>query len=361
MPMGLASNAPHLFQERTQYYTNPQEIRTNEPTSITSPKKRKLSDLADSDVNNNENDNQHKKRAIARSDGSIDKQSSSSSPAVKDEKDPGDSVAMILCSLAPVPASSSETKSPSKSFSVLSMLNDAPSGEQRTAPVQSPAIEQRQQVSPRSEQGKSLSPVSSMMEDDSDEDDSSDSGTKDSQASGRKKKRHRTTPEQLRTLEETYEREKMPNQELRERLAKKLGMTPRRVQIWFQNKRAKEKRSKPSPRSSIQMHHHQPPSSNPVHVNSSTEFTQHQQPTTPLMNAYFSPDMTGRYLPTPSPFTQGPINPPLIPSLFSARPIQNTNNQTQLPALNHDLMFGSGNSAADFPIRLPPILRASNE
>ncbi len=246
---------------------------------------------------------------------------------------------MILCSLAPTPSPSSETKSPSKSFSVLSMLNDAPSLEQRTVPVQSPPVEQKQQFSPRSDHGKSLSPVSSMMEDDSDEDDSSDSGTKDSQASGRKKKRHRTTPEQLRTLEETYEREKMPNQELRERLAKKLGMTPRRVQIWFQNKRAKEKRSKPSPRSSLQLHHHQPPSANPVHVNSS-EFT--QQPNAPLVNAYFSPDMTGRYLPTPSPFTQGPINPPLIPSLFSApRPIQNTNNQTQLPALSHDFMVSS--------------------
>eukprot|EP00029_Vermamoeba_vermiformis_P011487 TRINITY_DN6327_c0_g1_i2.p1 TRINITY_DN6327_c0_g1~~TRINITY_DN6327_c0_g1_i2.p1 ORF type:complete len:325 (+),score=46.67 TRINITY_DN6327_c0_g1_i2:244-1218(+) len=324
---------------------------------MTSPKKRKVSDLSDADVN--ESDNQHKKRAIARPDGLIEKQSSSPSPAVKDEKDPAEHLAMILCSLAPIPASSSEVKSPSKSFSVLSMLNDTPSVEQPTAPIQSPPVEQKQQFSPRSDQGKTLSPVSSMMEEDSDEDDSSDSGTKDSQASGRKKKRHRTTPEQLRTLEETYEREKMPNQELRERLAKRLGMTPRRVQIWFQNKRAKEKRSKPSPRSSLQMHHHQPPSANPIHVNAS-EFA--QPPNAPLINAYFATaDMTGRYLPTPSPFTQGPLNPPLIPSLFSTRPIQNQNNQTQLPGLNHDLMFGSGNSAADFAIRLPPILRASNE
>lgn len=166
------------------------------------------------------------------------------------------------------------------------------------------------------------------------------SGTKDSQASGRKKKRHRTTPEQLRTLEETYEREKMPNQELRERLAKKLGMTPRRVQIWFQNKRAKEKRSKPSPRSSLQMHHHQPPSTNPAHVNSS-EFM--QQPSAHLINAYFAPDL-GRYMHTPSPFVQGPLNPTLLPSLFSAsRPIQNanTNSQTQLPGPNHDLMVSA--------------------
>lgn len=60
------------------------------------------------------------------------------------------------------------------------------------------------------------------------------------------KRRHRTSPEQLQKLEMTYAKEKMPNQELRESLARELGMTPRRVQIWFQNKRAKEKRTKHS-------------------------------------------------------------------------------------------------------------------
>jgi len=60
------------------------------------------------------------------------------------------------------------------------------------------------------------------------------------------KKRIRTTPEQLRTLEKTYEREKIPSQGLREELALKLGMTARRVQVWFQNKRAKERRLKKS-------------------------------------------------------------------------------------------------------------------
>jgi len=63
-------------------------------------------------------------------------------------------------------------------------------------------------------------------------------------SSSRIKKRQRTSPEQLRILEDIYTREKMPNQSLRESLAKQLGMTSRRVQIWFQNKRAKEKRLK---------------------------------------------------------------------------------------------------------------------
>jgi len=56
------------------------------------------------------------------------------------------------------------------------------------------------------------------------------------------KKRQRTTPEQLEVLEKVYEKEKLPGSDLRKDLALKLKMTPRRVQVWFQNKRAKEKR-----------------------------------------------------------------------------------------------------------------------
>jgi len=57
------------------------------------------------------------------------------------------------------------------------------------------------------------------------------------------RKRQRTTPEQLEVLEKVYETEKLPNSDLRKELAAKLKMTPRRVQVWFQNKRAKEKRN----------------------------------------------------------------------------------------------------------------------
>jgi len=56
------------------------------------------------------------------------------------------------------------------------------------------------------------------------------------------KKRQRTNPEQLEILENVYKVEKLPGSELRKELAGKLKMTPRRVQVWFQNKRAKEKR-----------------------------------------------------------------------------------------------------------------------
>jgi hypothetical protein len=56
------------------------------------------------------------------------------------------------------------------------------------------------------------------------------------------KKRQRTSPEQLEILETVYQTEKLPGSDLRKELAVKLKMTPRRVQVWFQNKRAKEKR-----------------------------------------------------------------------------------------------------------------------
>jgi len=65
------------------------------------------------------------------------------------------------------------------------------------------------------------------------------------------KRRHRTSAEQLRVLEMTYAGNKVPNQELRKDLASQLGMTTRRVQIWFQNKRAKEKRLKNSLQSKV--------------------------------------------------------------------------------------------------------------
>jgi len=58
-----------------------------------------------------------------------------------------------------------------------------------------------------------------------------------------KKKRQRTSPDQLAILEQIFQTDKMPNQQTRVQLAGQLGMSSRRVQIWFQNKRAKVKRS----------------------------------------------------------------------------------------------------------------------
>ncbi|KAF7727030.1 Mix paired-like homeobox [Apophysomyces ossiformis] len=57
-----------------------------------------------------------------------------------------------------------------------------------------------------------------------------------------KAKRKRTSPDQFRALSELFEQTDTPNYELREKLAKKLNMTNREIQVWFQNRRAKRSR-----------------------------------------------------------------------------------------------------------------------
>ena len=54
--------------------------------------------------------------------------------------------------------------------------------------------------------------------------------------------RKRVTPEQLAVLEREFECGMIPDLETRERLARQLGFTERRVQVWFQNRRAKMKK-----------------------------------------------------------------------------------------------------------------------
>lgn len=56
------------------------------------------------------------------------------------------------------------------------------------------------------------------------------------------KTRNRTTPDQLMALESVCKTTMRPNKEMRIKLANKLNMNQRQVQIWFQNKRAKTKK-----------------------------------------------------------------------------------------------------------------------
>ena len=55
------------------------------------------------------------------------------------------------------------------------------------------------------------------------------------------------TPFQSKVLHRVLEQTEFPNTELRILLAKRLGMKPRTVQIWFQNQRQKKKTQQTSP------------------------------------------------------------------------------------------------------------------
>ncbi|KAL6041474.1 SH3 and multiple ankyrin repeat domains protein 1-like isoform X2 [Balamuthia mandrillaris] len=66
--------------------------------------------------------------------------------------------------------------------------------------------------------------------------------SKSKKGDGGKRKRQRTTPEQLEVLEKEFSISPTPAREVRHRLSLELMMTPRQVQVWFQNKRAKEKK-----------------------------------------------------------------------------------------------------------------------
>lgn len=62
---------------------------------------------------------------------------------------------------------------------------------------------------------------------------------------GPRPKRKRATPSQLLILTQIYEQtDGFPSTELRKQLALQLGLTPRTVQIWFQNKRQSLKKQK---------------------------------------------------------------------------------------------------------------------
>mmetsp|Transcript_40202 Transcript_40202/g.106432 ORF Transcript_40202/g.106432 Transcript_40202/m.106432 type:complete len:291 (+) Transcript_40202:18-890(+) len=61
----------------------------------------------------------------------------------------------------------------------------------------------------------------------------------------RRPKRCKISREQLQVLIKSFEEEPLPNFDQRQALAKMLGMTPRSVQIWFQNRRQRLKPLQP--------------------------------------------------------------------------------------------------------------------
>ncbi|CAJ0840500.1 21128_t:CDS:2 [Entrophospora sp. SA101] len=68
-------------------------------------------------------------------------------------------------------------------------------------------------------------------------------------------KRKRITQDQLIDLMSVFEKTDTPSYDVREKLAKKLKMTNREVQVWFQNRRAKANRAKANEHNASQQHH----------------------------------------------------------------------------------------------------------
>lgn len=64
----------------------------------------------------------------------------------------------------------------------------------------------------------------------------------------KKVKRPRLSPSQSKLLSIIYNQNPKPGIEIRNKIANEFGIPARTVQIWFQNRRAKEKRHKTIPR-----------------------------------------------------------------------------------------------------------------
>ncbi|GAA5931679.1 homeobox domain-containing protein [Sporobolomyces koalae] len=60
------------------------------------------------------------------------------------------------------------------------------------------------------------------------------------------KRRRRTTPTELAILEDEYRKKQRPDQPERAKIAQRLGMTNRAIQVWYQNRRQKDKKDSSS-------------------------------------------------------------------------------------------------------------------
>jgi len=161
-----------------------------------------------------------------------------------------------------------------------------------------------------------------------------------------KKKRQRTSPDQLAILEQIFQTDKMPSQQTRVQLADQLGMSSRRVQIWFQNKRAKVKRGLGKSVEGMQ----QTPESPTLDIDrDSTSLSSSSsclsEPSSPVPDSSFTPSSSP---PTLSILSATPPSPssavvPSSPSLPHTPRINSQASQLQfsLSKLSQPMMFSS--------------------
>jgi len=156
-----------------------------------------------------------------------------------------------------------------------------------------------------------------------------------------KKKRQRTSPDQLAILEQIFQTDKMPSQQTRVQLADQLGMSSRRVQIWFQNKRAKVKRGQNKSEFDLQTPN-PTDSRDTASLSSSSGASEPSSPVVP--DSLSSSSATVHSLLSSSP----PNSPALVPSSPS-----HTRHHTPVSQIQFSL-----SSLAPQPILLPPTMSA---
>ncbi|XP_074275987.1 homeobox-leucine zipper protein GLABRA 2 isoform X1 [Silene latifolia] len=78
-------------------------------------------------------------------------------------------------------------------------------------------------------------------DDDNDDDDDGDGGDEKGKKKKKRKRYHRHTAEQIREMEALFKESPHPDEKQRQQLSKQLGLHPRQVKFWFQNRRTQIK------------------------------------------------------------------------------------------------------------------------